>query len=250
MPRTRAYPQLNLIKDDAAATSLQLLWDRFYDALDTIDAQQATLAAQELALAEQGVRLTTLQVQTEIGSLLASTPADAAADSGFGGFGGGGSGGSGTPPGSGGGGGDTPIPGQDGGEGSAGLVQAGPTGHLDPPFPLNPFTMGRIVGGVGNEFPALLAPAVDQPTRTANLQTLLGRVIWHLQRAGFNAGKQRNPSLAISPDKITCQNQVNGIWLVYDIFPGAAQDNFNNQFNLQMVQTAPANTVADGGIPD
>ena len=45
---------------------------------------------------------------------------------------------------------------------------------------------------------------------------LLRRTIWHLQLAGFQAAGQRNPSGAISSDKLTIF--INGGWHVYDIY--------------------------------
>lgn len=246
MPRKRAYPQVNLITDRATQQSVQLLWDKLFDALDDLDTARADLAAEQAQLALDRARLDAVELQQEENSIAAGNVTNqAGVGTGFPGSPGSGSGGGTTPPPGGG-----SMPGNDLGEGQAGLVQAGATGHLSGSFARNAFAMGQIVGGVGNEFPSLLAPAANQPARDANLAELLGRVIWHLQLNGFTAGKQQNPSGAISGDKFCAINQDNGITLVYDIFPGAAQDAFNNQFNLQMFQTWPAVLVPDGGVPD
>lgn len=141
--------------------------------------------------------------------------------------------------GGGGGGGTTP---DDGGAGAAGCGAAGADGHvtgttLD--------IVGQIVCGTGHEFPALLAVAVDQPTRDANTAELLGRIIWHLQLAGFAAGKQQNPSGLVSGDKITVQ--VAGVWWAYDVF---SLNPFDVPMTTHMVVIGSPNTVADAGIAD
>jgi len=45
---------------------------------------------------------------------------------------------------------------------------------------------------------------------------LLRRAIWHLHLAGYQSGRQRNPSGAISNDKLTIA--IDGAWRAYDIF--------------------------------
>jgi hypothetical protein len=102
-----------------------------------------------------------------------------------------------------------------------------------------------IVCGTAHEFSSLLLPVVDQPTRDANVLELLGRMIYHLQLAGFAAGKQRNPSGLVSTDKLTVQQGTT--WWAYDVFSLVP---FDQPLSTQMIPVGGANTVADGGIPD
>lgn len=133
----------------------------------------------------------------------------------------------------------------DGGEGAAGCADQTGSGHVDPALPLDAHTAGMIVCGTGAEYASLLAPAVDQPTRDANVLTLLGRVIWHLQLAGFTAGKQMNPSGAISTDKVALV--INGANVAYDIVSLVP---FGTQMTMHMVPIGGANLQPDGGISD
>ena len=71
-------------------------------------------------------------------------------------------------------------------------------------------------------------------------------MIWHLQLAGFQAGRQRNPSGALSNDKLTVF--ADGAWHAYDVFndlgaPGVPM-------KVQFWEVTPANYFADSGIPD
>jgi hypothetical protein len=74
---------------------------------------------------------------------------------------------------------------------------------------------------------------------------LLGRTIWHLQLAGFQAARQRNPSAAISSDKVSIV--INDRWHVYDIFSlGVA----GRATRVQWIEVPLPNPVATEGIPD
>ena len=84
-------------------------------------------------------------------------------------------------------GGNPASPGTDNGQGDAGCSSAGPNGHVAPGAPQTPFTVGQIVCGVANEFPALFAVAPDQPTLDGFRTCYINRVIWHLNLAGFAA---------------------------------------------------------------
>ncbi len=84
----------------------------------------------------------------------------------------------------------------------------------------------------------------DQEATDAAVE-LLEHTIWHLQRAGFTAGRQRNPSNAISGDKLTIL--IDGAWHAYDIFSlGYA----NHATKVQFVEIGSPNNVPDSGIPD
>ncbi len=135
--------------------------------------------------------------------------------------------------------------GDDDGGGSQGCASCGPTGHVSGSAPLTTVTAGQVVCGTGQEFPALTAPCADQGSRDTNQEQLLLRMIWHLQQAGFTAGRQRNPSGIISGDKLTVQ--VEGTYLAYDVFQGV---DFNQQMPVHMDQVFPADYVADSGIAD
>ena len=76
---------------------------------------------------------------------------------------------------------------------------------------------------------------------------MLLRCIWHLQHAGYQAGRQRNPSGAISVDKLTVYLD-DQRWHSFDIM---------TNFDIPGVPTrvlwfhiAGANPVPTGGIPD
>jgi hypothetical protein len=74
---------------------------------------------------------------------------------------------------------------------------------------------------------------------------LLLRTIWHLQLAGFQASRQKNPSGAISNDKLTIF--IDGAWKVYDIYSlGFA----GRPTTVQMLEITGANPVPEAGIPD
>ena len=130
---------------------------------------------------------------------------------------------------------------------------AAPAPPVPPPgggghIPSGPPTVDRarqVVLGTGNEFPSLTAPRnSDAESEAAGTQLML-RMIWHLQLAGFNAGRQRNPSGAISPDKLTVF--ADGAWHAYDVFstrpPGTPLD-------VHFDEVGSPNSIADPGIPD
>jgi hypothetical protein len=131
-----------------------------------------------------------------------------------------------------------PPPGGPGGprQGSAGHIPAGPA---------NEDRAKQVVFGTANEFPHLLAVFPSESQAIAAAQQLLLRTIWHLHLAGFQAGRQRNPSGLVSNDKLTIF--INGAWHVYDIYSlGVA----NRATRVQWLEITGANHVPDGGIPD
>ena len=76
---------------------------------------------------------------------------------------------------------------------------------------------------------------------------LLLRTIWHLQLAGYQAARQRNPSGLISSDKLNIF--IGGAWQLYDIFSlGYAGRATIVQFFK--MDAGGANPVPNGGIPD
>ncbi|PYR37269.1 MAG: hypothetical protein DMF90_07400 [Acidobacteria bacterium] len=130
-----------------------------------------------------------------------------------------------------------PPPGGGGGGGG------GCSGHV-PPGGLTVERAQQVVLGTACEFPQLTAVFPTDSQALAAADELLRRSIWHLHLAGYQAGRQRNPSGAISSDKLTI---FIGGWHAYDIFSlgyaGVAT-------RVQFFEVTPANPVPDGGIPD
>ena len=111
--------------------------------------------------------------------------------------------------------------------------------------PLNTTTAEAIVRGTAEELPWLTAvfPTDDGATNAA--EELLLRTIWHLQLAGFQAGRQQNPSGAISKDKLTIM--IDGSWHSYDVYSlGYA----GRATTVQFMEVWPPNYVPSPGIPD
>jgi hypothetical protein len=104
----------------------------------------------------------------------------------------------------------------------------------------------RVVEATGEEFPHLLrAFSTEAQSRSAAEQLLL-RTIWHLELAGFNAARQRNPSGTISNDKLTIH--IGGRWRAYDIF--RAYGTPGEETEVIFFEVSPPNPVDHPGIPD
>jgi len=133
-----------------------------------------------------------------------------------------------------------PPPPPGGGGGGGGNL----AGHI-PPGPPTEDRARQVVLGTGQEFPGLTATFPSDSQAEAAAVELLRRTIWHLHLAGFDAGRQRNPSGAISDDKLTIF--INGSWRAYDIFSlGYA----GHATTVHFDQVSPPNPIPDGGIPD
>jgi len=103
-----------------------------------------------------------------------------------------------------------------------------------------------VVHATGREFPHLTAAPGSEAEGVHRAEELLLRTIWHLQLAGFDAARQRNPSGAISNDKLTVF--VDGGWRAFDIFydlghPGVPMQTI-------FFEVFPASPLAYPGIPD
>ena len=229
-PIKRVYPHVGEVQDWTAQTSLRLLWDRIHDLEERLQASQATITT--LIDAQNTTEITLTTVQRDANHALVLSQQIGADGTIVGG------GASGTAAG------DLPD-GGDGGGGAIGCSAAGPTGH-DSGGLLNPIRAGQIVCGTGNEFPALKNATADLATRQANAEQLLLRMIWHLREAGFSAGRQKNPSGAISNDKLCVV--VDGVTRAYDVF--AAYDDFTIPMGTIMSEVAPPNMQDDAGWPD
>jgi hypothetical protein len=111
--------------------------------------------------------------------------------------------------------------------------------------PLSPDRARQVINATAAEFPQLLRVFGTEDDAVNAATELLRRTIWHLQLAGFQAGRQRNPSGAISADKLTIF--IDGGWHVYDVyslgFAGRATI-------VQFLEITGADTVQDTGIPD
>jgi len=112
--------------------------------------------------------------------------------------------------------------------------------------PLTADRAWQVLQATAAEFPHLAGPQPTGDQAVAAAHELLLRYIWHLQLAGFQAGRQRNPSGAISGDKLTIH--LDGQWKAFDIFfdVGAA----NRPIELIFWEVFPADHVPDGGVPD
>jgi hypothetical protein len=117
-------------------------------------------------------------------------------------------------------------------------------GHI-PPGPATTDRASQVVFGTAAEFPHLTRVFGSDSQAIGAAEELLRRTIWHLHLAGFQAGRQRNPSGAISNDKLTIL--IGGSWHVYDVYSlGYA----GRATNVQFFEVPAPNHVPDGGIPD
>jgi hypothetical protein len=112
--------------------------------------------------------------------------------------------------------------------------------------PLTAARAQQVVFATSNEFAHLKAPRSTEAQARAAGEELLRRTIWHLRVAGYQSGRQKNPSGAISNDKLTVA--IDGAWRAYDIFmdygaPGVAM-------RVIFKEVFPANSLADSGISD
>jgi hypothetical protein len=190
----RQYPHLEGVSDWRAAQSLRLLWDRYYDLEARLQGIEATAGDLVSAANTTEDQLTRVDHKADEALALAQL---VKAQAGEGGDGGG------------------PLPaGGDGGEGAAGFAAAGITGDITV-TDHNAYNAGLIVGGTDQEWAALLAVTVDQPTRDANIQELRDRILWHLEQAGYTCGLQKNPSGLIAMGKIAVI--CDGITRAYDV---------------------------------
>ncbi len=131
----------------------------------------------------------------------------------------------------------------DGGETARGVADAGGDGDIGT-GETTAYRAGLIIGGTAHEYPALVAIVADEATFDANRVELLLRTIWHLNQAGFTAGRQRNPSGILSTDKLAVIES--GVTRAFDCYTGT----FTAGMTVQAIQVSPPNLVADPGTPD
>ncbi len=112
--------------------------------------------------------------------------------------------------------------------------------------PLAMWRAEQVVNATADEFPGLIAARGSESEAVDAAVELLRRTVWHLRRAGFEAGRQQNPSGAVSGDKLTVF--ADGGWHAVDIFydygaPGVP-------IKVIFKEVFPASPVGDEGIPD
>jgi hypothetical protein len=125
-----------------------------------------------------------------------------------------------------------------------------------PAPPTNPYHVGegpldftraeQVVRATANEFSNLTAPPGSEQEGVARAEELLLRVIWHLKLAGYDAARQRNPSGAISNDKLNIL--IYGAWNAYDIFQDLGRPGM--PIRVIFLPIEGENPVAYPGIPD
>jgi hypothetical protein len=104
----------------------------------------------------------------------------------------------------------------------------------------------QVVNATANEFAHLRAPRPTDDESVRAAEELLLRIIWHLKLAGYDAGRQRNPSGAVSNDKLTVF--IDGGWRAYDVFYDYGRA--NQAMRVIFLEVFPANSIAYPGIPD
>jgi hypothetical protein len=120
----------------------------------------------------------------------------------------------------------------------------GGSGHI-PAGPANEDRAKQVVLGTAKEFPQLTAVFGSEGEAVGAADQLLRRILWHLQLAGYQANGQKNPSGAISSDKITVM--INNTWRVFDIFSlGVA----GRATTVQWLEITGANPFPRPVIPD
>lgn len=222
----RSYPHVEMIADWQAKQSVRLLWDRVWGFEERLQALEANVKQIAAAVNTLNTNLANVQQIAKQAYALAQEPSTSP-----------------VPPGS------TPGACPDDGEAGAGCAAArsdpGTYPNGDQVLPHDAYSAGLIIGGTANEYPLLTAPAIDAPTREAQNEELVRRMIWHLNQDGFVAGRQRNPSAVISKDKLTVG--IGGETIAYDVFQGV---DFSDAVPVQAQRVCPADYVADAGIPD
>ncbi|HKT79005.1 MAG TPA: hypothetical protein VJP86_02210 [Vicinamibacterales bacterium] len=119
--------------------------------------------------------------------------------------------------------------------------------HHVGPGPLSAIRAQQVIYATADEHSYLLAPLNDTGAKMANAEEMLRRCIWHLHLAGYQAGRQRNPSGAISLDKLTIRLEDGG-WHAYDIMTNF--DIPGTETRMLFLEVTPPNPIGDDGIPD
>jgi hypothetical protein len=239
----RQYPHVDEIDDWRAQQSVRLLWDRVFDLEERLSASQGTISDLVAQANTADQALQKVEAKADDALAIAQRPEDSTDIEGSEGAG------------------ESLPGGGDDGQGQAGLGDAGANGDIDVAGDFSAYNAGKIVGGVANEFPDLLlatAPSENGDTaaieaRRANGEELVRRCIWHLQEAGFTAGRQLNPSGILSNTRL-CVVVDSGVadpptyTREYDLF--LAHGVYWEDMTMQMSEGPGAHLVDDAGIPD
>jgi len=229
----RAYPHVNEIADWKTSQTTRLLWDRIHSLEERLQSAEATITQLIAGHNTNETALASVTQDAQQALALSQQIGGGTTLGGGTGTGDGGTGGGGLPGGG------------DGGGGAEGCAAAGGTGH-DSGGLLTAIRAGQIACGTANEFSALKNVTADLATRESNAEQLLRRMIWHLKQAGFSAGRQKNPSGAISKDKLTVV--VDAVLRAYDMFQ--AYDDFTQPMGTHMNEVGGPQMIDDAGIPD
>jgi hypothetical protein len=112
--------------------------------------------------------------------------------------------------------------------------------------PLDAAQADRVVTATGNEFAHLTTPRGSSDEAIGAAEELLLRMIWHLQLAGFDAARQRNPSGAISNDKLNVL--IEGQWRAFDVFLDYGQPHQTTK--VIFYEVFPSSPLPYPGVPD
>ncbi len=231
VPRRKAiYPHVSRIADPPAQDSIKLLWDRMHELTERLevgaiatrfDGVEASVAATNTRLDQQRQELEQNPAATLFTQIPGGSPPPTP-----------------TPP--------PPGPGPGPGPGGSGCSDSPGTGHFDPGGALTETRARKISCGTGDEFNVLRAATATLAERENNAEILVRRIIWHLAQGGYTAGRQRNPSTAISKDKIALV--IGAETRAFDIF--IAYDDNTQPLTQTWNEVFPADLVADAGIAD
>jgi hypothetical protein len=223
------YPHVDGISDWRAQQSIRLLWDRVFDHEARLQATEGTSATlvtaandhqDQITLADHKAdeALAASQMSTTEKAVIATGTTDS-----------------------------------DLGLGDKGCGEAGSSGDITGTQTVE--TAGKIICGVGNEFPALLAPASNQIQRNNNRDQLLDRMIWHLNQAGIPAAHYPTPNgrpYILLLDALAADGSSPVRQYAYRVLDYAVDD-YTKPYTTLMVysgQTVGTTTTPDPGIPD
>jgi hypothetical protein len=113
------------------------------------------------------------------------------------------------------------------------------------PGPLTVDLASQVPFAVVREYPYLNRTPGSDDEGTQLSEELVLRSIWHLKLLGFDAGRQRNPSGAISNDKLTIL--INGQWRAFDI---ASMGYAGHPMQVIFLEIGSPNPIGYPGLPD
>jgi len=230
----RQFPHVDDIVDWRAQQTIRLLWDRVFDLEARVQALTTTVLNLVGATNQQETEIADVKREADQALALSQTTSQEV-----------------TP---------SPVGPNDAGQGAYGCSVAGANGDIA--GDQTPITAGKIVCGVGNEYPTLTAVAANQPARDANRDELLDRIVWHLNQAGYPCS--RYPTVngrpwtllfdAKGPNGEPVRQYAYRV-IDYSAGPPAATSppDYTTPYTTVMVfsgMTIGATTIPDAGIPD